>query len=75
MNLYLRQFVGSAGLDVKSINNRTASFSYSSVSSTTPIPKSNYQIIYNSDDYPLDIKQYSGTATTTIMTENTFEYN
>ena len=75
MNPYLRQFVGSAGLDVVSINNRLTSSRYSSLSSTTPIPNSNYQVIYNSNDYPLDIKQYSGTATTVLMTENTFEYN
>ena len=73
MNPYLKIFVGSAGLDVKSINNRLNSFKYDTVSSNTPIPNSSFQIIYNSNDYPVDIKQYS--TTNLLLTENTFEYN
>ena len=73
MNPYLRIFVGSVGLDVKSINNRLNSFKYDTVSSNTSIPNSSFQIIYNTNDYPVDIKQYS--TINLILTENTFEYN
>jgi len=73
MNPLVRNVVGLESCNFKNLNNETKQYRYSSSTSTTPILDFTYQITYNAQNLPTNIKKY--TATNNLVSEATFEYN
>jgi hypothetical protein len=72
MNKYFRLVFSCEGFDGLSNNNVISRDSYSPVTSTIP-QEYNYQIIYNSDNFPTEIKKYA-TANNDLISETSIEY-
>lgn len=73
MNPLVRNVVGLESCDFKNLNNETNQYRYSSSTSTTPILDFTYQITYNAQNLPTNIKKY--TAGNSLVSEASFEYN
>lgn len=69
----LREVVSLETCNFKNKNNTTFSYNYNTANSTTPILNNSYQIIYNTQNLPIEIKKYS--STNTLIAVSTFEYN
>lgn len=73
MNPEVRTLLGMESIELKSVNNKTNTYKYSSASSTTPILDFTHQILYNAQNLPISVKKY--TTSNTLVSEATFEYN
>ena len=58
MNKYLRLVLDFEGFDGKSANNLISTESFSPITSTVP-NYYNYEIVYNSDNFPTEIKKFA----------------
>jgi hypothetical protein len=69
----VREIIGLESCNFKNKNNTTFSYNYNDINSTTPILNHTYQITYNSQNLPTQIKKYS--SNNTLIAVSTFEYN
>lgn len=74
MNPYLKLLTESEGLLFENYNNKIIQYSYPSVSSTTPTLQNTTVITYDSQNYPILVKKYSGSLSN-LISETTIEYN
>ena len=74
MNPYLKYLLEPNSFINKSQNNVTQSYSYPDVSSTTATLSENYEIVYNSNNYPTNIKCRRA-VNNELKSEITIEYN
>ena len=75
MNPYLKLLFDFETIDVKSQNNEFQSFDYASTTSTSATLSQTYSVIYNSQNYPTNVKKFSGTVNGSLISEITIEYN
>lgn len=71
MNKYLKLLISSAGFKGINQNNFLSEQTFSPVDSTTPSTQT-FEIVYNDNDFPTEIKEYS--ANNTLRTITTIEY-
>lgn len=73
MNKHLRYLLPLYGFSLLNANNAMTQNFYNTLESTTPSQESRYEIVYNSDNFPIEIKRIMGTNN--LRSKTVIEYN
>jgi len=73
MNKHLRHLLPFYGFSLLNANNAMTENFYNTLESTTPSQESRYEIVYNSDNFPIEIKRIMGTDN--LRSKTVIEYN
>lgn len=73
MNKHLRYLLPLYGFSLLNANNALTQNFYDNLESTTPSQESRYEIVYNSDNFPIEIKRIMGTNN--LRSRTVIEYN